>query len=524
MGNGTMKWWLVFVLPVLLGLLAGAGLMPARTIYAEGILPTATPDAALAAASQAQAPAAPTPQPDYLDLSQVVPAAEAPPLPTYLPMLMRHYRPQAPKVGVALQGFFDAAGWQQTLALQPRYVRRYVEIAWRDVEPQEGSYRWEVLAPLEEELKTAAASNARPILNVQMTPEWAQKVKGNACGPVAPEKLEAFATFMEQLVQRYGSGTEYGVRYWQIGNEPDIAIGIVPGESVFGCWGDRSDPYYGGGYYGEMLKVVYPRIKAADPNAQVMMGGLLLECDPYMMTVPATCKNDDRLQSGFFLEGVLKAGAGDFFDVLDVHGYGTLRIDLPSRMSSQYTWSPPAGGTGLPEKVAFVRRLLAQYEQPDKAIVTTEVALKCEEPSAECQDVGAAYIPRVYAEAHQLGLDFAVFYALITEFKYKGLLLEDLSPKQQYHAFRYMASQLSWVEYVKPVDQYPGISGAEFNQSRLRRLWIVWSSDGTDQSLTLPGDFVQAYDKYGNVVPLTEDGRLVVGWSPVYVELKLQNE
>jgi hypothetical protein len=313
------------------------------------------------------------------------------------------------------------------------------------------------------------------------------------------------------------------VRYWQIGNEPDIAIGVVGGDSVFGCWGDRSDPFYGGGYYAEMLKVVYPRIKAADPRAQVMLGGLLLECDPYTMSVPATCINEDRLQSGYFLEGVLKAGGGDFFDILDVHGYGELRLDLPAKMHSYYHWSGPLGGTGLPEKVAFVRKLLAQYNQPNKPIMATELALKCEEPGEQCEDVGAAYIPRVMAEAHQLGLAGTVYYALITEFRYKGLLLPDLSPKPQYWAFKFLASQLSYVEYVKPVDQFGGVSGAEFNQSRLRRLWILWSTDGTDQSLTPPSDFVQAYDKYGNVLQLT-DGKLVVGWSPIYVELKIQNQ
>jgi hypothetical protein len=484
---------------------------------ADGSLPTATPYLPLTAEVTA------TPVPNYTDLSLVIPAEEAPPLAIYLPMLMRHYRPQAPKVGVALQGFYDAAGWQQTLSLQPRFVRRYTEIAWSAVEPEEGVYRWDVLAPLAEELKTAAASRAEPIINVQMTPEWAQMHKGNACGPIAADKLDAFARFMEQLVLRYGSATEYSVRYWQIGNEPDVAVGVVGGDSVFGCWGDRSDPFYGGGYYGEMLKVIYPRIKAADPRAVVMMGGLLLECDPYTMSVPATCKNEDRLQSGYFLEGVLKSGAGDFFDVVDVHGYGELRTDLPSRMTSYYFWSPPQGGTGLPEKVAFVRRLLSQYGQPNKTVVATELALKCETPGDDCQEVGAAYIPRVYAEAHQLGLDFAIYYALITEFKYKGLLLEDLTPKKQYYAFKYMATQLSWAEYVKPVTEYPGLSGAEFNRSRLRLFWIIWSSDGTTQYLTPPANFVQVTDKYGNVLDLV-DGKIAVDWSPVYVHFMVTNQ
>lgn len=468
----------------------------------------------------------PTPTPDYVDLTLggtvVFPTGTAP-SPAFIPYLMRDYRPQASLMGVALEGFFDGAGLQETLALSPRFGRRWREIAWREVEPQEGQYRWEVLAALEQELKTAAAANLTVILNVQMTPEWAQKVPGHACGPIKTEKFEAFARFMEQLVQRYGSASEYRVRYWQIGNEPDVDVNIVAGDSVFGCWGDVGDPYYGGEHYGEMLKVVYPRIKAADPNAQVMMGGLLLECDPYTMTVPDTCINEERLKSGYFLEGVLKAGGGEAFDILDVHSYGQLTMELPARMSDQYHWSPAAGGTGLPEKVAFARRLFDQYGIPNKAIMSTELALKCEEPSDDCQEVGAAYIPRAFAEAYGLRLSGAVYYALITEFKYKGLLLPDFTPKKQYAAFKFMGGQLSWVEYVEAVTEFPGISGYEFNRSRLRRLLILWSTDGTDQFYTVPGDFVQAYDKYGAVVEPVE-GRLLVDWSPIYVSLKSQNE
>jgi hypothetical protein len=477
-------------------------------------LPTPTPEPS------------PTSIPDYDDLTLGgaldFPTGTAP-SPTFIPHLMRDYRPQAPMTGVAIEGFFDAAGLQEMMALSPRFGRRWREIAWRDVEPSEGQYRWEVLAPLEEELKTAAASNLTVILNIQMKPEWAQKVAGYACGPIKTEKFEAFARFMEQLVQRYGSSSPYRVRYWQIGNEPDIDVYLLPGDSVYGCWGDKDDPYFGGGHYGEMLKVVYPRIKAADPNAQVMAGGLLLECDPYTMTVPDTCKNDERLKSGYFLEGILKAGAGDFFDIMDVHSYGQLSMELPSRMTDTYNWSPAAGGTGLPEKVAFVRRLFEQYGIPDKAIMSTELALKCEEPSDDCEEVGAAYIARAFAEAHGLRLRGAVYFALITEFKYKGLMLPDLTPKKQYAAFKWLGSQLSWVEYVGPVSDYAGISGYEFNRSRLRRLLILWSTDGTEQRFAPPSDFMHAYDKYGNVLPLS-DGQVVVGWSPVYVELKLQNE
>ena len=45
----------------------------------------------------------------------------------------------------------------------------------------------------------------------------------------------------------------------------------------YGCWGVRTDPYYGGRAYGDMLKVVYPAIKASNPAVQVLHGSLLLD-------------------------------------------------------------------------------------------------------------------------------------------------------------------------------------------------------------------------------------------------------
>ena len=469
----------------------------------------------------------PTPIPNYVDLTQGGAVryglTDTVPIPTFIPLLMRDFRPQAPLLGVALEGFKDEAGFPQALALGIQFGRRYVEIAWRDVEPQQGVYRWEALVPLEEELRRAHAAGVTTILNVQMTPDWAQGERPNACGPIRRDKFDAFADFMVKLVERYGSNSEFGVRHWQIGNEPDIAIGIVGPDSVYGCWGDSKDAYYGGRYYGEMLQVVYPRIKAADPNSVVIMGGLLLECDPYTMSVPETCHNEDRMQAGYFLEGVLLADGGNHMDMVDVHNYGLLDMSIPARMTDYYSWAGPEGGTGVPEKVAFVRRLLAQYGHPDMPVIMTEIALKCHEPSDDCQEVGAAFIPRVYAEAYDLNLTGLIYYALITEFKYKGLLLEDLTPKKQYFAYQFMGSQLDAVEHVGPVTQFAGVQGQEFKQTFVRRLWILWSQDGSDQTISLPAGFVAAFDKYGNALPVAGN-QLTVGWSPVYVQLMDRNE
>lgn len=232
-------------------------------------------------------------------------------------------------LGVAISRFSAEAGLAELSALNVNWSRREFPIDWRVVEPSEGQYNWAALADFEAEILMAQANQVEPIIEIQFTPAWAQKVPGWACGAIRADKFEAFADFVEQLISRYGSATAYQVRYWQIGNEPDLAPEEIAPENWFGCWGDVNDPYFGGGHYAQMLQVVYPRIKAVDPTAQVMLGGLLLQCNPYRRTVDVDCIRASRLQSGLFLEGVLRAGGGDYFDVADVHSYAELRPDLP---------------------------------------------------------------------------------------------------------------------------------------------------------------------------------------------------
>jgi hypothetical protein len=160
------------------------------------------------------------------------------------------------------------------------YWVRKNALLWSEVEPQEGARNWEAIANLEAELKNAADSGLQTILIVRSTPAWAQKLPGVSCGQILPEKMGAFGAFLHDVVSRY-SQPPYNVRYWELGNEPDVDPAFVDANSIFGCWGDQTDPEgYGGGVYAEMLKVAYPQIKAVDPQAQVLIGGLLLDCDP----------------------------------------------------------------------------------------------------------------------------------------------------------------------------------------------------------------------------------------------------
>ena len=173
----------------------------------------------------------------------------------------------------------NSSGLAQALEAGVHWVRRGT-LHWDELEPERTeppAYRWSKVD--EASFVTATENGLEVVAVVNRAPDWALQVPGVRCGPIKPQSLEAFAQFLNAVVDRY-SRPPYNVRYWEIGNEPDIDPSIIGGHSGYGCWGNVNGEYYGGGYFAEMLKVVYPAIKAAEPGAQVILGGLLLDCDP----------------------------------------------------------------------------------------------------------------------------------------------------------------------------------------------------------------------------------------------------
>jgi hypothetical protein len=258
-----------------------------------------------------------------------------------------------------------------------------------------------------------------------------------------------------------------------------------------------------------MLKVAYPAIKSVDPQAQVLIGGLLL----------------DRPSGGEdthprFLEGVLEGGGGAFFDLVSFHAYayygGTMGL------MGNPLW--PDSDTVMPAKVAFLREVLERYGFGHKPLLNTEMALLCAEPSEDCFEMQAVYVPRVYAEALALGLEGLVYYAWINEgWRYTGLVLPDLTPKPVYHAYGAAASFLSQASYQGEAMGYPQrMVGYRFRRpDPPARVDVIWSGDGMAYRVMLPAA-ASAYDRYGE--PLSGGDAIEVDFSPVFVVSPWQDE
>jgi hypothetical protein len=168
------------------------------------------------------------------------------------------------------------------------------------------------------------------------------------------DTFDDYAAFLTALVNRYKE-PPYNVKYWELGNEVDVDPSLLPADlqELFGCWGDIDDPYYGGRHYGTMLNVVTPAIKAADPEAQVMIGGLLLDSPDSTVTDPGK-GTPER-----FLEGILEAGAANSFDIVAFHAYPFFQgagID-PDLEGNK--WSDEGGM--IRGKAQFLRDIMQRY-------------------------------------------------------------------------------------------------------------------------------------------------------------------
>jgi hypothetical protein len=402
--------------------------------------------------------------------------------------------------GVQIEGpISEAHGLQQAVSAGAHWVR-FDAFDWDRIEPLPTSpttYHWEAVD--ETSLLNAARNGLEIIAVVKYLPSWAQKYPGSACGPIHSEALSRFAKFLSSLVHRY-KNPPFNIKFWELGNEPDAPV--WPGRSPFGCWGEKDDPYFGGEYYAKMLKAAYPAIKAADPKARVLLGGLLLD------NPNETVNNTAR-----FLEGILKGGGGPFFDLISFHGY-SYPYGTEGRMGNP-NW--PGSGTSVTEKVIFIKKILNRYGFQSKPLLNTEAALYCDAESPQCLETQSMFIPRAYAEGIAAGLQGIVYYSLVCDFRTLGLLRTDLSPRPSFLAYQTAASFLAQARYrVLPAGYPVGITAYSFVPPTGGEFDLIWSNDGDGQTVTLtPGS--TAYDRYGSLIN-PEDGKITVGYGPVYIQ------
>ena len=164
---------------------------------------------------------------------------------------------------------------------------------WAYYEPKRGQYEW---SHPDLVIDHANRQGLTVIARLGYVPEWARPEDSHHLY-LEEENYAAFGRYAVEFVRRYRDKVGYLI----IWNEPNLSLE----------WGFRPvDP----ASYVEMLKVVYPMVKAAAPEVQVLAGALAPTLDP-----PGSEWSMNDLD---YLQRMYDAGAAGYFDILAVHAYG----------------------------------------------------------------------------------------------------------------------------------------------------------------------------------------------------------
>ena len=439
----------------------------------------------------------------------------------YVPIVANVYPPQT--IFGAEMSATSAGGLTKMTQAGTSWVRRN-GLLWSSVEPTQGTRNWGAVSYLETEMSNINSRGMKMILIVRSTPTWAQKYSGSFCGPVAQASFQAFGQFMYDVVKRY-SLPPYNVHYWELFNEPDVGWSVDSSNpQAYGGWGDWGDTsYFGGAYYGEMLKVVYPYIKQADPNAKVLVGGLLLDCDP---TSGGGCEQYGSLAyPPRFLEGILLDGAGSYFDGVSFHAYDYYGNETV-HVADQYVnkgWQSRWNTTGpvLTKKAAFIRNLLTTYGAGSKLLLNTESAILYS--PTENDQTKAAYLTQAYVAAMEVDLTANIWYTVYGWGDRLTALLNSSTqaPYPAYYSFAFARKELEGAKYIwKDTSAFPGVWVYVFRRNH-QDVWVMWSITGSSQSVTLSelpaGKWVwnSTGNNYQSDTPALT---FSVGFTPVYLE------
>jgi len=275
------------------------------------------------------------------------------------------------------------------------------DASWYWGQPTEtGGFQW---APLDRVFAALKQVGMSADLDINQTPTWAGVAGADQNPWAAPASPAAFAAWAGAVASRYGP---QGAKYFEIWNEPNTQ----------GAWEPQPDP----AAYTAVLKAAYSAIKAADPSAIVLTGGLAPVGNTATSYDPRT-----------FLEDMYADGAEGSFDGVGAHPYS-----YPATPDEFESWS---GWSEMSQTSPSLRSIMAENGDSAKKIWITEYGA----PTLGADSVGEAgqetELVQAIAQVKDLswvGSFFIYTWADLTTDTYPGfgLLTSDDTEKPAYSA------------------------------------------------------------------------------------------
>ncbi len=427
----------------------------------------------------------------------------------YLPLVAHICRSEPMPMGVQI--YYDISDtsstqFQRLVESNTLWVRK--PIYWRQIEPNNttpDNYNWSIY---DTQYLNAYNNGLKIVATIEQNPDWAAD---NYEAHINSEYIVDFVEFVAAVVERYdGDGVDDApgspvVNYWELYNEPDRDV----------RWG-----HYGA-EYANMLSQVYPAIKQANPNAVVLMGGLAYDW----------FEEDGGPFNRYFIDDVLAAGGGDYFDVMNFHYY-------PPFMGN---WS--SFGSGLIGKNNYLRAELAKYNV-EKPVAVTETGWDVhwrsdiddyqilypfiKESGLTGEELQNRFVVRTFSRAVAADIKITNWFVFndISPF-YSGFVYSNFDKRPSFGVFQNVVAQLGQAQYTRTLTASElGSANAEgYAFARCQtQIYVVWTTDGSSASIHIPAGTVDVVDMYGNTSQTTDgadgnsDGITTVAYSaPVYI-------
>jgi len=246
-----------------------------------------------------------------------------------------------PLVGVHTRLTDEVQDWkiQRTLRMVREMGSPWIVeyFPWPYVEPQEGEFTW---GHSDVVVEHAQNQGLTLIARLGWVPGWARPdldEQETTLTYLDAEHYDEFADFVAAFVSRYRGRVNHVI----IWNEPNLSFE----------WGYRPVDPEG---YVELLRAVYPRVHAANPDVVVLAGALAPTLEP---EGSAAGLNDLA-----YLERMYQAGAASSFDALAIHAYG---LTFPPE-------EPPAADAINFRRVELLREIMVANGDGDKPVYVTE--------------------------------------------------------------------------------------------------------------------------------------------------------
>ncbi|RME49862.1 MAG: hypothetical protein D6796_04200 [Caldilineae bacterium] len=349
-------------------------------------------------------------------------------------------------------------------------------LSWAEVETAPGVYNWQAPDRL---IQRATAVGLEPLVALYYPPDWAAV---EACGPISD--TVALENFVEAMVLRYRND----VHAWEFSNEPDGKAPLPSYGPGIGCWGYEPEQY------ADQLGIFYRKVKSLDPDALVLLGGLAYD-------------NWTLFERSFF-DNILQAGAGRYFDVLNLHYYPINLTEFPTMVS----------------KVSELQGIMTRHQLHNKRIWVTETGEWANSEAAENQrNFIAEELPRAFCNGVDSIFWFAVSQDANGSLGGRWLIDNSHQPARGYTTFQTLARKLAGSHCAGAYTAVPNDIEAYRFAAPGREVYILWSN-AASQTVTLAATTTVTRtnrdgDRVTTLTPVGGQVTFEVGAQTVFVEV-----